>query len=57
MSRGAPIAVLQAAISRVVEDVQDKLKASDEQADFVPASTFTGARPGYYFSKGNKGVG
>ncbi len=57
MSRDAPIAVLQAAISRVVEDIQDKQKAADEQADFIPAAHFVGAKSGYYFSRGDKGVG
>lgn len=57
MAQSAPDAVLQAAISRVVGDVHEKQRAAEEKADFIPASAFNGAKPGFYFSKGEKGIG
>jgi hypothetical protein len=57
MSRDAPIAVLQAAINLVVEGIHDKQKVADELQDFISSNKFAGAKPGYFFSKGDKGVG
>jgi hypothetical protein len=57
MAQSAPDAVLQAAINRVVGDVHEKQRAAEEKADFIPASAFSGAKPGFYFSKGEKGLG
>ena len=57
MAQSAPDAVLQAAISRVVGDVHQKQRAAEEQAEFIASAVFSGAKPGYYFSSGDKGVG
>ena len=57
MAQSAPDAVLQAAINRVVGDVHEKQRAAEEQADFIPSARFTGPRPGFYFTKGGKGLG
>ena len=57
MAQSAPDAVLQAAISRVVGDVHQKQRAAEEQADFIASAVFSGAKPGYFFSSGDKGVG
>jgi len=34
-----------------------ELSSSSINASFIPSKTFAGARPGYYFSNGVKGVG
>ena len=57
MAQSAPDAVLQAAISRVVGDVHQKQRAAEEQAEFIASAVFSGAKSGYYFSTGDKGVG
>ena len=55
MSREAPTAVLQAAVSRIVGALADKKPAPDER--FVPAAAFSGPKPGFYFSAGPEGLG
>ena len=55
MARDAPTAVLHAALKSIVGGL-DK-QTPDEPQDFVASSVFTGAKPGYYFSRGEKGVG
>lgn len=49
--RQAPTAILQQALS------QFEAEEPSQQAAFVPAARFQGARPGYYFSKGPNGLG
>ena len=49
-ARGGKVeAVLQQALANIVDD--------SSLAPFIPASTFQGARPGYYFSRGKAGLG
>ena len=57
MSRDAPVAVLQAAFNSIVGGLQDKQKGAATQQEFIAANKFEGAKPGFFFSLGNKGVG
>ncbi|EIE25166.1 DUF1716-domain-containing protein [Coccomyxa subellipsoidea C-169] len=57
MSRDAPVAVLQAAFNSIVGGLQDKQKGAATQQEFIAASKFEGAKPGFFFSLGTKGVG
>ncbi|BDA41413.1 beta-catenin-like protein 1 [Coccomyxa sp. Obi] len=57
MSRDAPVAVLQAAFNSIVGGLQEKQKGTEPQQEFIASSKFTGAKPGFYFSLGSKGVG
>jgi hypothetical protein len=45
--RGAPASVLQQAVDRFEQD----------GPAFAAATTFQGARPGYFFGRGSSGVG
>lgn len=51
----APEAVLKAAISSVVSSLPSH--QSDVPQSFVPAASFQGIKPGYFFSTGLQGVG
>lgn len=52
--------VINAAISQFVESANkgpSKSQPSTSDRDFLPASTFDGEKPGYYFGKDTKGLG
>lgn len=49
--RQAPTAILQQALS------QFEAEEPTQQAAFIPAARFQGARSGYYFTKGSSGLG
>lgn len=51
MSRQAPLAVIDDALRQFESTGEEALPA------FVHSKLFAGARPGYYFSSGPKGVG
>jgi hypothetical protein len=57
MSLDAPVAVLQAAFNSIVGGLQAKQKDTATQQDFIASSKFEGAKPGFFFSLGSKGVG
>lgn len=55
MARDAPTAVLQAALKNIVGGLEKQ--TPEELKDFIASAVFTGGKSGYYFSKGDKGVG
>lgn len=58
---GAPVDVLEAAISRVVEAANAGAPAPVPVPagvpQFIASKAFYGAKPGYYFSAGDRGIG
>ena len=47
--------MLQAALQNVVGGLAKQ--AADGEKEFIACAAFTGAKPGYYFSRGHNGVG
>jgi hypothetical protein len=50
-------AVRQQEAARAVARAQEAAQAEASGQPFIPSNTFSGARLGYYFSSGDKGVG